>query len=344
MVYSAGKYVKASTTTEPAAYGNISGTWNVATYMNAALFAPIRVKSVSYPVDRGLLIEENIESPIPAYAFGGALKVSGTIEGNLRPKQMMPFWLSLFGPSVALAATDPIAAGWKFTLGAPSSMQLKIGENTSAATTDMELGYTGVGIKSANISIAAKEFVTARFDWFAKQYIASSPYSPPDSSEYVAEDPIVFYNATIGIGGVANTKIKSMTINIDRKVDEERFVIGDYTLNEIGTNGMTDVSGDITFTEKDYQDFKFALFGAASGMAAQPALGCDNQIGGGTFLVVFNDIAACGSEVAKMYIKFTKINFATTDTTMTGQNEIEKKVTWKATGTAATGFELGVAS
>jgi hypothetical protein len=335
----AGKYIKASTTTEPAAYGNTS------TMMNAALFSPIRVKSVSYPVDRGLLIEENIESPIPAFAFGGALKVSGTIEGNLRPKQMMPFWLSLFGPSVALVGTDPIATGWKFTLDAPSSMQLKIGENTSAATTDMELGYMGVGIKSANINVAAKEFVTARFDWFAKNYTAASPYSPPASGDYVTEDPVVFYNATINIGGTTVTKIKSMTINIDRKVDEERFVIGDFTLNELGTNGMTEVSGDITFTEKDYQDFKYALFGAASGMAANPIpLGCDNQIGGGSFLVMFTDIAACGSEVNKMYVKFTKINFATTDTTMTGQNEIEKKVTWKATGTAATGFELGVAT
>lgn len=334
----AGKYVKVSTTTEPAAYGNS------AAMMNVAYFAPIRVKSISYPVDRGLLIEENIESPIPAYAFGGALKVSGTIEGNLRPKQMMPFWLSIFGPSVALGATDPITAGWKFTLGAPSSMQLKIGENTSAATTDMELGYTGVGIKTANINIAAKEFVTAKFDWFARMYTAASPYSPPASTDYATEDPIVFYNATINIGGTTSTKIKSMTINIDRKVDEERFVIGDYTLNEIGTNGMTEVSGDITFTEKDYQDFKYALFGAASGMATQPQLGCDNQIGGGTFLVMFTDIAACGSETNKMYVKFTKINFGTTDTTMTGQNEIEKKVTWKATGTAETGFEVGVAS
>ena len=223
-------------------------------------------------------------------------------------------------------------------------MQMKIGENTSAATTDMELGYMGVGIKSANINIAAKEFVTAKFDWYAKLYTAASPYSPPEASEYVSEDPIVFYNATINIGGTTATKIKSMTINIDRKVDEERFVIGDYTLNELGTNGMSDVSGDITFTEKDYQDFKYALFGAASGMMTQPQLGCDNQIGGGTFLVVFNDIAACGSEVNKMYVKFSKINFGTTDTTMTGQNEIEKKVTWKATATTGLGFEIGVAS
>jgi hypothetical protein len=331
----AGKYVKVSTTTEPAAYGN------TATMMNVALFSPIRVKSISYPVDRSLLIEENIESPIPAAAYGGALKVSGTIEGNLRPKQMMPFWLSLFGPSTALAAGMPIeSGGYYFTLGAPSSMQLKIGENTSAATTDLELGYMGVGIKSCNLNIAAKEFVTARFDWFAKQYTAASPFSPPTAGEYGSEAPVVFYNATINIGGTVNTKIKSMTINIDRKVDEERFVVGDYTLNEIGTNGMTEVSGDITFTEKDYPDFRQAMFGAAS--YGYGTLGCDDQIGGGTFLVMFTDIAACGSEINKMFVKFTKINFGTTDTTMNGQNEIEKKVTWKATGTAEEGFMIGV--
>ena len=332
----AGKYVKVSTTTEPAAYGNSSAM------MNVALFSPIRVKTVSYPVDRGLLKEENIESSIPAAAYGGALKVSGSIEGNLRPLQMMPFWLSIFGPSSALGGTDPITTGWKFVLAAPSSMQLKIGENTSAATTDLELGYMGVGIKTASINIAAKEFVTAKFDWFAKLYTAASPYSPPAASDYGSEEPVVFYNATINIGGTTKLNIKNMTINIDRKVDEERYVVGDYTLNEIGTNGMTDVSGDITFTEKDYVDFRQALFGAAS--YGYGTLGCDNQIGGGTFLVMFTNIAACGSEVNKMYIKFTAIKFGSTVTTMNGQNEIEKKVSWIATGTGDTGFEVGVAS
>ena len=332
----AGKYVKVSTTTEPAAYGNSSAM------MDKALFSPIRVKSISYPVDRGLLKEENIESSIPAAAYGGALKVSGTIEGNLRPKQMMPFWLSIFGPSMALTGSDPITTGWKFHLASPSSMQLKIGENTSAATTDMELGYMGVGIKTANLTIAAKDFVTARFDWFAKIYNAASPFSPPEDSEYSVEDPVVFYNATINIAGTTKLNVKQMTINIDRKVDEERYVIGDYTLNELGTNGMTDVSGDITFTEKDYVDFRSALFGAAS--AGYGVLGCSNQIGGGSFLVMFTNIAECGSELNKMYIKFGAIKFGTTDTTMSGQNEIEKKVTWTAVGDANTGFEVGVAS
>jgi hypothetical protein len=329
-----GRYVKISSgQAEPAAsYGNS------ATMLGVGVFEPIRVKSISNPVDRGLMQEENIEGYIPTAAYGGALKVSGTLEGNLRPKQMKMLIYSLMGASANLTGSDPIVSGTKFTMSNPSSFQMKIGEQTSAATTDLELGYMGACVKTFNMNIAAKEFVTARFDWFAKNYTAASVYSPPTSGDYTTEQPIVFYNATVTIGGTdMSSKIKSLTINIDRKVDEERFVIGDYTLQEIGINGMNEVTGDITFTEKEYGQFRNTLFGATTGANM---LGCDNAVGGASFLAMFTNIAACGAEVGKMYIKFTQIVLGSTDTTINGQNEIEKKVSYRAVGD----FEMGVAS
>jgi hypothetical protein len=326
-----GKYVKISDSNE-STFGNGSAM------MAATSFTGIRMKSVSYPVDRGLLIEENIESPIPAAAYGGALKVSGSLEGNLRPKQMAVLFKSIFGVPGALAGTDPITSGTKYTLGEPLSMQLKIGENTSAATTDLELGYVGVGIKTCNLNIAAKEIVTAKFDWFAKLYTAASVYTAPTTGDYITENPCVFYGATVSLGGGATSaKIRSMTINIDRKIDEERYVIGDYTVQELGINGMTEVSGDITFTEKEYSEFRRALFGATGSSTLTTA----NVIGKPTFLLMFTDAETPATKV--MYIYFDAINFGTTDTTMNGQNQIEKKVSYKATG-SATGFVIGVAA
>jgi hypothetical protein len=327
-----GRYVKISSGLYETTFGNASAM------MAVGVFEPIRVKSISNPVDRGLLIEENIEGYIPTAAYGGALKVSGTLEGNLRPKQQRMLIYALMGASAALTGSDPIVSGTKFTMANPVSIQMKIGEQTTAATTDLELGYMGVGIKTFNMNIAAKEFVTARYDWFAKNYTAASPYSPPTTGDYTTEQPIVFYNATVSFGGVDNSsKIKNITINIDRKVDEERYVIGDYTLQEIGINGMNEVTGDITFTEKEYGQFRNALFGATTGVNT---LGCDNAVGGASFLAMFTNIAACGAEVGKMYVKFSQIVFGSTDTTINGQNEIEKKVSYRGVGD----FEMGIAA
>jgi hypothetical protein len=323
-----GRYVKISTETE-STFGN--GTAMLA----VAKFTPIRVKSISNPVDRGLLIEENIEGYIPTAAYGGALKLSGTLEGNLRPKQMENLIYSLMGASAATAAG--ILTGIVYTMANPLSIQMKIGESTTAATTDLELGYMGAAVKTFNMNVAAKEFVTARFDWFAKNYTAASPYSPPASGDYSDEEPIVFYNASVSFDGVdTSAKIKNMTINIDRKVDEERYVIGDYTLTEIGINGMNEVTGDITFTEHEYGIFRQALFGATTAST----LGCDDAVGTAAFLAQFTDIAVCGAEAVKMYVEFGSIKFASTDTTINGQNEIEKKVSYRAVGY----FGIGVAT
>jgi len=323
-----GRYLKASIGAETT-YGE--------TMQDAGQFKPLRVKSISYPVDRGLLLEENIESYIPVAAYGGALKVSGSIEGNFRPTQMTQLIASCFGASSALGAGDPIESGTKYNLGMPTSMQLKIGEQTATGGSyEMELGYNGVGIKTMNLGVTAKEFVTAKFDWFAKVYTAASSYTAPVDSDYVDEDPAVFYNALIQFAGAATVyNVRGMSINIDRKVDEDRYVVGDYTIQELGINGLTDISGDITFTEKEYAMFRAALFGATG----STTLATTNPIYAPEFLIKFTDQA----EVDVAYIKFGAINFGSTDTTMNGQAVIEKKINFKATG-SSTSFELGIAS
>lgn len=319
-----GKYLKVLNRAESTYGETITGT-----------FTAVRAKSVSYPVDRGLLLEENIESYIPVAAYGGALKVSGSIEGNLRPRQMQQLIAACFGASSALGGSDPITSGIKYTLGLPTSTQLKIGEQTqTGGSYEIELDYRGVGIKTMNLTVNSKEFVTAKFDWFAKDY-ATGTYSAPATTDYVSEDPTVFYNATIGFaGGAAVFNVRSMSINIDRKVDEDRYVVGDFTVQELGINGLTDISGDITFTEKEYNMFKAALYGS-SGASTIPTT---NAIYSPAFLITFTNQA----EVAKAYMKFSSMAFGGTDTTITGQNVIEKKISWKATGDASS-FEFGMA-
>lgn len=277
-------------------------------------FAGIRVKSVSNPVDRGLLVEENIEGYIPTAAYGGALKLSGTIEGNLRPQQMENLFYSLFGTDTA----------GTLSLSNPTSIGMRIGENTVNGSTDIELEYVGVTVKTANITLTAKEFVTVRFDWFAKNY-SSNAFDT--GVTYTDEEPVVFYAASVRLGGTyVQDMMKSMTINIDRKVDEERFVIGDYTVQEIGINGMNEITGDITFTEHQYGEFRRAMFGATDGTA----LDCKNDVGSLAATVYFHSRDPCAVPV--MTLTMGTIVYGSTDTTINGQNEIEKKVNYRAVG------------
>ena len=195
-----GRYVKISTMTETAYGGTTNPNYgNGNTMMPVANFQPIRVSQISYPVDRGLLQEENIDYFIPTAQWGGALKVTGTLTGYLRPKQMELLLYAVMGASAALGAGDPITSGVKYTMAWPQPFQMKIGESTLASTTDLELGYMGVGLKSAAFTFAQADFTTVAFDWFAKLYTAASPFSPPAQADYLSENPILFYNATVSL-------------------------------------------------------------------------------------------------------------------------------------------------
>ncbi len=305
------KYLTIGATIE-ATYGTIPGGQS---------YTPVRARVVSYPVDRGVMVEENIESFIPTAGYGGALKVSGSIEGNLRPLQMVTLIHALMGVKTATGAP---AAGFDFTLGSPSSFNMKIGEETGSGL-NIENIYRGCGIKSANFNFAAKEFVVAKFDWIAKIYDPGT-FSAPTDGAYSTEQPTVFYNAEISVGGTQSVRIKTMSLDINRSVDEDRFVVGDYTLQELGVNGMTDISGSITFTEHEYLEFKRALFGVTAGTALDTA----NAIGDVEVIITGTDIAA--SETDKIIFTFPHLLYTGTDTSISGQSEVEKRINFKVVG------------
>ena len=314
------KYLKVGDTLETT-YGTIPG---------GITYAPVRARVISNPVDRGVMMEENIESNIPTAGYGGALKVGGSIEGNLRPLQMITLIHSVMGVKTATASP---AAGFNFTLGSPSSFCMKVGEETGSGL-NIEQIYRGCGVKSMNLNIPAKEFTVAKFDWLAKIYDPGT-FSAPTEGDYSVEQPIVFYNAEVSIAGSQSVRVKSITLDINRAVDEERFVVGDYTLQELGVNGMTSVGGTITFTEQEYAEFKRALYGVSAGTALDTA----NALGSVALVITCTNIAA--SETDKMIITAPTTLYTTTDTTISGQSEVEKRINFVVVGS---GFNIFIAS
>lgn len=301
--------------------GAESGTYGSGT--PEGVMAGLFVTNVNDTNDRQPLVEECIHAFIANSAYGGALKLSGTLEGNLRPIQMKPLFKALFGNA------DDGTGVTTYTLGLPKSLVMEIGEQVASASS-MQTKYNGVGLKSCTLEFTPKEIVTAKFDWIAKNFVIGA-YSEP--ATYSVEDPVVFYNAIVSIGGSPVTTIKSMNLTVDRKLDEDQYTLGAFDLQRLTINGMTDVTGELTFTESEYTQYKAALTGGASSTTIDE----NNPLGTVAITISCTDMSNPGVPVALITMPVTV--YTDSERTIQGMNEIEKQVKYRVVGS---GFKLEV--
>mgnify|MGYP000949798638 CR=1 FL=1 len=226
----------------------------------------IKVNAIDYSVDRGAMKEETTDSYVYNQILGGALKISGTIESNFRPVSQATLLTGLFG--------TPAVAG-TYTIGEPVPVCFAIGEKTGTVTN--EKIFCGVGIKSAEFTFEAKEYVKARYEWLASD-VKNGTYDT--SLTFPTEDPLVFWRATLTLGATTLYS-KSCSMTVDRALDEEQFVLGNYKLYRLTRTGITDISGTIGVTEEQIAELNRAIYGSDSG-TAMPA---NNALGNGTLTI-----------------------------------------------------------
>jgi len=274
----------------------------------------IKASSVSDDIDRSILVEENIDNYIADAGYGGTLKISGSIEGNIRPKQFGTLMEACFGTP----------AGGVYSLGVPKSLSLDIGEELF----NQETQYTGVGISKLSMKFAAKDFATFTADWFAKNYVIGA-FSAPTIT---AEDPGLFYNASVTFGGTASTEIKEISIDIDRKLDDDNFVLNDFTLHRLARTGVTEISGTITFAELAYEEYRRAITGSTIGTAVD----ANNTLGNVAMQIILTTTAG----ITSMTIDCPVALYGKGGRKIDKVSEIEKTVDFKVVGT---GFKITVA-
>ena len=267
------------------------------------------VTSVTEDIDRGMMIEETIDTSLPRHAAAGALKVNGTIECNLRPYQFITLLEAVMGDS------SDEGTYTRLTLAEPTSVELQVGE--SIGSTSYQREYVGVGISSIDMAFEAKEFVKTTFNWIGKNY-SDAAYSAPS---YTTEDPVVFYNAAITLAGGATYNIKSLDMTIDRKLDEDQYVLGSFTLRRLAITGNTEISGSITFTEDEFNEFKRAIYGS-TGATAVPAT---NDLGTAALVITCNDM----SGDAAMVITAPIAVYSTASKNSSGKAEVEKTIDYQ---------------
>ena len=206
----------------------------------------LKVTSVNESFDPGLIFEETCDSQTINNAYGGAQKYTGTIEAFLRPAQMGPLFQCLFG----------VPTGGVYTLAAtPKSMTMEI--CTDDKGIENAIRYLGVGISSMEMNLNAREAVTTRWNYFAK---SSSKVPAQVSVAYPKAEPALFWGATVTLRSGDSTTIKSMTMNIERGLDPDDFVVGHSQLQGLVINAVPNISGSITLSQREWTEFQRALY------------------------------------------------------------------------------------
>ena len=214
--------------------------------------APLHITAVTDPVDRGAMLEETISYPLYAAAYGGALRLSGTLEGILRMPSMDPLFQGIFGAKSVKTYS---------ILNFPSSLGMEVIDDTSGVEKCFK--YVGVGISRAELTFAAKDFIRTRWSWFAKDVTqTTATLSPPLS--FPADKPAIFYGATINFDAVKMDHIKTMNLSINRRLDDDYFVVGHSKIQDIAVIGVCDMGGSMTIGQKDWPTFQHAVFGGAA--------------------------------------------------------------------------------
>ena len=216
----------------------------------------LKVTSVNESFDPGLIFEETCDSQTINNAYGGAQKYTGTIEAFLRPAQMGPLFQCLFGAPT----------GGVYTLAAtPKSMTMEICTDDNGI--ENAIRYLGVGISSMEMNLNAREAVTTRWNYFAK---SSSKVPAQASVAYPDAEPALFWGATVTLRSGASTTIKSMTMNIERGLDPDDFVVGHSQLQGLVINAVPNISGSITLSQREWTEFQRALYADSGGTSYAP--------------------------------------------------------------------------
>jgi hypothetical protein len=219
------------------------------------------------------MLEETISYPLYADAYGGALRLNGTLEGILRMPSMSPLLQGIFGAPTATLYS---------IVNYPKSLGMEIVDDTSGV--DKCFKYIGVGINRAEFTFAAKDFVRTRWGYFAKDVTqTTATLSAPLT--FPADKPGIFYGTLINFDSAMN-HIKTMNLAINRRLDDDYFVVGHSKIQDIAVIGVGDVGGSLTVGQKDWASFQDAVFDGVNTSIGDTT---GNALGESTFEIVCKD-------------------------------------------------------
>jgi len=262
---------------------NILDGYNVSTdlleyqdagHADSETFKTLRVQSQDERVSRETIIEESTDQVAAASIFGGTINLTGGFTGAWRGYDFHSSGLlmGIMGYQTVATVANPagsyeasgFATGHRYEFAmVPSTLAIKIVDEQANAGGGVTRVYRGVGITQANISLRAKQYVTMDAQWMARRVeVFDLPY--PSSTE-PSGDPALFYNAVLKWtptgGSVETFKCQEFTMNVNRPIDTDDFMIGSQFLNSLTYNGLTDLGGNITLSPSDWDKLRAMMAG-----------------------------------------------------------------------------------
>lgn len=324
---------------------------------STSAFRSLRVTQFSDAANREVIIEESIDQVAAASIFGGTNAVSGSFELAFRGYDfhLSGLMKGIMGYQTPanVSSNSAHGAGYKYSLSmVPATLALKIVDEQATDTTGSNnvrgttVIYRGVGITNFDMSLNVKEYAKATVQWIGRR--GETFDAPYNTESTINGDPAVFYNAVLkweaydgsSYGSAETMKCKGFTMTLARTMDQDYFYIGSEFLQGLYYNGLTDLGGQITLGAGDWQRIRTMMSGATTGgdnvldegnreffgtAAAGTVLA--NSIPAGRFTVMLHNPSGA-KEVAKIVCDMAKLTEMSRS--VSGRNQFEKTVTWKA--------------
>ena len=287
--------------------------------------------SFSDPVDRQIMYEERTDLQTTGPGYGGPVKYSGSLEGNLRPTQLDAIMNALWG-SKTYGYTPNTST---FSVDAPESCVMVIGEETLTTTDyDTAARYDGVGITSFTLTAEAKEFVKWNCDWIAKSRTAIAFAAPTGGDDYHSETLLTWNNGTVTVDGETKAFITGIDLTIDGTLRDDWYTLGSATLHGLVRDGAVDISGTMTFTEREYAELVRCIYGSVFVSATNPSvLPTTNLVDEVAVVITLKDAS---DSVSRVVITLGNVVYESVEHSMSGREEITKTVAFKATADSNT--------
>jgi len=280
--------------------------------------APLHITAVTDPVDRGAMLEETISYPLYAAAYGGALKLSGTLEGVLRMPSMGYLFQGIFGaPSASVYSI----------VNFPKSLGMEVIDDSSGV--DKCFKYVGVGISRAEFTLASKDFVRTKWNFFAKDVTRTTPTLTAPLT-FPEDKPGIFYGTAVNLDSTPINTIKTMNLSVDRKLDDDYFVVGHSKIQDLAVIGVCDMGGSMTVGQKDWDRFNTAVFGGSSATSIGDQTA--NTLGQATFEIVCSD--PDGGGICTMAADY--LCYLDASRNMQGRAGVDKTMNFKIVGDTLT--------
>ena len=236
-------------------------------HAHTAAFKTLRVQSQDERVSRETIVEESTDQVAAASLFGGTISLTGGFTGAWRGYDFhnSGLLMGIMGYQSVATVANPatgFTAGNRYEFAmTPATLALKYVDEQANAGGGVTRIYRGVGITQANISLRAKQYVTMDAQWMARRVeVFDTPY--PSETEPTG-DPAMFYNAVLKWtpegGSVETFKCQEFTMNVNRPIDTDDYMIGSQFLNSLTYNGLTDLGGNITLSPADWDKLR-AMF------------------------------------------------------------------------------------